>query len=331
MTTPVSLPLTSTLPAPGSTILPSSITSSLPSHALPSHQHSHSHSHSNSFSSVTSLPTNQNNTTRILLLSDFAPELKTRDIQALFEEWEEERGGLKIKWCDDVSCWIVFSDAGVAKRAYLTLLSSPPPALQPSATHTPKLQAYTGPDVPQILSAVQNRPRSRSNAGSGGHSRKGSLAGSGGGSALGQVMGGGGVLGHQRSLSFGRERGARGSNGGSWGQKQMKEMMDAASVNGDSAIGGGDGGDSPPPVPSIPDHLANGGSNSRGSSPVDGRRSPEAYRTTPAFGGAPGSPEQLRRSGGVSPPTVGAGHRRTESRSGTDQVASAVEGLTIAE
>lgn len=195
-----------------------------------------------------------------------------------------------------------------AKRAYLSLLASPPEALQPTATHTPKLQAYTGPDVSQIFTAVQNRPRSRSNAGSGGHSRKGSLLGSGGGSALGgQVAQGGGVLGHQRSLSFGRERNGR--SGGSWGQKQMKEMMDAAGVNGESAIGG-DGGDSPPPVPSIPDHLAKSGANSRGSSPVDGRRSPEAYR--PAFGGAPGSPEQLRRSGGASPPTVGAGsHRRS--------------------
>lgn len=124
-TTPVSLPLTSTLPAPGTTILPTSITNSLASHALPSHHpvvsHSHSHSHSNSFSSTNSaLSNNQNNTTRILLLSDFAPELKTRDIQRLFEEWEEDRGGFKIKWSDDVSCWIVFNDPSTGESFVLS-------------------------------------------------------------------------------------------------------------------------------------------------------------------------------------------------------------------
>lgn len=33
----------------------------------------------------------------------------------MFDEWEEDRGGFKIKWSDDVSCWIVFADAGVGE------------------------------------------------------------------------------------------------------------------------------------------------------------------------------------------------------------------------
>lgn len=77
-----------------------------------------------------------------------------------------------------------------AKRAFLTLVTTPPPLLQPST-----VEPYTGSDVQSILSAVANRPRSRSIAGqgsvsgpAGGHSRKGSLLGSGGGSALGAAI-----------------------------------------------------------------------------------------------------------------------------------------------
>lgn len=52
-------------------------------------------------------------TTRILELSNFSQDLKTRDIQGIFAEWEDDRGGFKIKWVDDTSCLIVFGDAGV--------------------------------------------------------------------------------------------------------------------------------------------------------------------------------------------------------------------------
>lgn len=48
--------------------------------------------------------------TRILSLSGFPPELKTRDIQAAFAEFENERGGFKIKWIDDTSLLVVFND-----------------------------------------------------------------------------------------------------------------------------------------------------------------------------------------------------------------------------
>lgn len=111
--TPISPPVATALPAPGTVILPSSITSSLPSHSLPS-QSSHSRSSSLSFASATP-PINNNATTRILLLQGFEEEMKTRDIAALFDEWEEDKGGFKIKWCDDSSCWIVFNDAGVGE------------------------------------------------------------------------------------------------------------------------------------------------------------------------------------------------------------------------
>jgi Nuclear cap-binding protein subunit 3 len=53
--------------------------------------------------------------TRILSLHGFPPELKTRDIQAAFAEYENERGGFKIKWIDDTSLLIVFNDAAVGE------------------------------------------------------------------------------------------------------------------------------------------------------------------------------------------------------------------------
>jgi hypothetical protein len=79
-------------------------------------------------------PVNPNSTTRVLLLADFNKELKTRDIQHVFAEWEDDRGGFKIKWVDDTSCLIVFADPGVGKPIFpsfvpplsLSLSPSPP-------------------------------------------------------------------------------------------------------------------------------------------------------------------------------------------------------------
>lgn len=193
-----------------------------------------------------------------------------------------------------------------AKRAYLTLLSSPPPALQATATSSPSLKPYTGPETQSILQAVQARPRSRSNAGAGGHSRKGSLMGSSGGgvlagSMMGAVGGGQGMgspssgAGHGRSLSFGRDRQAR---GGSFGQKQMRDMMDSASAQeGDSALDTSRTSPPPPPVPRVPEQYANGGD--RGGSPVQERR-------------AGPSDEERRRV--QSSPTSGSHRRSGKSR-----------------
>jgi hypothetical protein len=48
-------------------------------------------------------------------LTGFAKELKTKDIQSAFSEWENIGGGFKIKWRDDTSLLIVFQDASVGK------------------------------------------------------------------------------------------------------------------------------------------------------------------------------------------------------------------------
>ena len=56
--------------------------------------------------------------TRILSLVGFPKELKTRDIQAAFSEWENVQGGFRIKWIDDTSLMIVFNDAGVGSYSF---------------------------------------------------------------------------------------------------------------------------------------------------------------------------------------------------------------------
>lgn len=53
--------------------------------------------------------------TRILSLTGFPKELKTKDIQAAFAEYETISGGFKIKWRDDTSLLIVFQDANVGE------------------------------------------------------------------------------------------------------------------------------------------------------------------------------------------------------------------------
>lgn len=64
-----------------------------------------------------------------------------------------------------------------AKKAYLSLLSSPPPLLLSTQAYTPKLTPYTGVDALQIFQSVQTRPRSRSTTSSIGHGRKNSRNG----------------------------------------------------------------------------------------------------------------------------------------------------------
>ncbi|OCH88771.1 hypothetical protein OBBRIDRAFT_779587 [Obba rivulosa] len=96
--------------------------------------------------------------TRILSLTGFPKELKTRDIQAAFSEWENANGGFKIKWLNDTSLLIVFNDATVAKRAYLHTLAFPPTMFStPSTPHSATIKPYDGPDAQQIIQAVNAR------------------------------------------------------------------------------------------------------------------------------------------------------------------------------
>lgn len=101
--------------------------------------------------------------TRILSLTGFPKELKTKDIQGAFSEWENVNGGFKIKWRDDTSLLIVFNDASVAKRAYLQTLAYPP-AILTSATGEPAtIRPYDGPDAQNVIQTVNARSQHNSN------------------------------------------------------------------------------------------------------------------------------------------------------------------------
>ncbi|OCF33067.1 hypothetical protein I317_01867 [Kwoniella heveanensis CBS 569] len=98
--------------------------------------------------------------TRILHLANFSADLKTRDLQNMFKDWENEKGGFRIKWLDDVNALVVFADASVAKRAYLSLLLHPPPAF------SGLIRPYDRPDAAQIIQSLAARALGHRSAGS---------------------------------------------------------------------------------------------------------------------------------------------------------------------
>jgi len=96
--------------------------------------------------------------TRILSLTGFPKELKTRDIQLAFSEWENANGGFKIKWIDDTSLLVVFADATVAKRAYLAIIANPPAIFSsPTSNSSAIIRPYDGPDAQAIIQNVNSR------------------------------------------------------------------------------------------------------------------------------------------------------------------------------
>jgi len=108
--------------------------------------------------------------TRILSLTGFPKELKTKDIQAAFSEYESMSGGFKIKWRDDTSLLIVFQDATVAKRAYLNTVAFPPPILTSSTTGvSATIKPYDGPDAQTVIQTVNSRGQHNPNNASRSH------------------------------------------------------------------------------------------------------------------------------------------------------------------
>jgi len=101
--------------------------------------------------------------TRILYLTGFPKELKTKDIQSAFAEWENVNGGFKIKWRDDTSLLIVFQDASVAKRAYLNTIAYPPPILTSSTGVSAVIRPYDGSDAQTVIQTVNSRGQHTSN------------------------------------------------------------------------------------------------------------------------------------------------------------------------
>ncbi|TFL06127.1 hypothetical protein BDV98DRAFT_558881 [Pterulicium gracile] len=148
--------------------------------------------------------------TRILSLTGFPKELKTKDIQASFAEWENVNGGFKIKWKDDTSLLIVFQDAAVAKRAYLSTIANPSPILSSDSTGvSATVKPYDGPDAQTIIQAVNARGQHNSNPSRSHNARSASISvfptstsNTGrNGNGISPNAGGGGTLHHSNSNS----------------------------------------------------------------------------------------------------------------------------------
>jgi hypothetical protein len=101
--------------------------------------------------------------TRILYLTGFPKELKTKDIQSAFSEWEAVNGGFKIKWRDDTSLLIVFQDASIAKRAYLHTIAFPPAILTSPTGISATIRPYDGSDAQNVIQTVNSRGQHNSN------------------------------------------------------------------------------------------------------------------------------------------------------------------------
>lgn len=69
----------------------------------------------------------------------------------MFKEWDNDKGGYRIKWLDDTNALVVFADAIVAKRAYLSFLLNPPPSF------TGSIRPYDRPDAAQIIQSLASR------------------------------------------------------------------------------------------------------------------------------------------------------------------------------
>ena len=227
------------------------------------------------------------NTTRILSLTGFSRDLKTRDIQAIFVDFEDDRGGYRIKWLDDTGCLLVFNDAltgetcrtcpfdlprlmclfFTAKRAFLNLLANPHPHLQTSTASdgtlvTPKLVPYTAEDAGPIVASVANRPRSRSVSTSLQNGTNGSPSAANGNNhsrRLSNSTGGNG--------SYSRNNAVGGVNGSaafnrtyvrpSMSQGQMQAIMDEAVITEEQSSKVNGSGS--PPSPSAATNMPNGG------------------------------------------------------------------------
>lgn len=210
--------------------------------------------------------------TRILTLSGFPSELKTRDIQAAFSDWETERGGFKIKWVDDTTLMLVFTDANTAKRAYLSALLTPPPQLNPlTSDKRTVIKPYDGPDAQVIIANVNARTNNNRN----GHNVRQSMSGI---NATGS---------HKRGQSYSNN--SLGRAGG-------------LNLNLANGLGTISGREPSPTLPSLPSHPT---LNSLISSSLSPEMSPEPEQSAELDSSASSTPAQA-----ASPPKVGDAGRR---------------------
>lgn len=80
---------------------------------------------------LSSLPLISPLETHVLELTGFSPMVRTRDLHLILAPWSYgEPEAYRIKWQDDNTVYILFQDASIAKKVYISLVCSPPDILR---------------------------------------------------------------------------------------------------------------------------------------------------------------------------------------------------------
>lgn len=78
--------------------------------------------------------------TRILDIFDFPASFKTHHLHEIFQEYENMRGGYRIKWMDDTRALIIFEHPATARKAYLDNVTNQTAQIKPYEGPTDFLQ-----------------------------------------------------------------------------------------------------------------------------------------------------------------------------------------------
>jgi len=78
--------------------------------------------------------------TRILDVFGFPATFKTHNLHEIFHEYENMRGGYRIKWMDDTRALIIFEHPATARKAYLDNVANPMASVKPYDGPTDFLQ-----------------------------------------------------------------------------------------------------------------------------------------------------------------------------------------------
>ncbi|CAE6390624.1 unnamed protein product [Rhizoctonia solani] len=254
--------------------------------------------------------------TRILSLSGFPQSLKTRDVQQAFGEYDQDRGGFRIKWVDDTT-----------KKAYLNTLLSPPAALlSPTSTTRVQIKPYDGPEAQTIIQAVQQRAH--------GHGHSGSVAYKGHASRASFSGGAMGSFGAGTSVPRPNNAPGPGLNTGSLGRSSGASMWSTSGAKGNAT------GSASPTLPNLPSHptlnsLISSASPqlSSGELAEEGGSGGEGERGGPRIG-EPGK-RMVAAGLGVRRPSASAGSGVNKGSGGADKALSEIQkalgGVSIAE
>ncbi|CAJ0763820.1 1770_t:CDS:2 [Entrophospora sp. SA101] len=78
--------------------------------------------------------------TRILDVFDFPSTFKTHHLHEIFQEYENMRGGYRIKWMEDTRALIIFEHPATARKAYLDNVANQMATIKPYEGPTDFLQ-----------------------------------------------------------------------------------------------------------------------------------------------------------------------------------------------